>query len=416
MAQAKLSGADNLGACHGKRPWLGRLGGERCGGESGKPQMSRLLVRSASHAYFSEVLSVISLPDRGTVVRDAVARVWENFLTMVEEPGDLEKERRRPAVKAALDGLSDEEAWVEIQRRRSGGAAKAQKIKEPELETLLAVKERPGEEFHGGVDFVARRLPVKRDAGPLRAIDRIVLVDRLRTVTAQVGFTRFDAETADIDGELSLDVRSAPLASEVKWVPAVENHGEGVFLALDPERVESWMGRPGVMERGRQLAAGFELWKRSRKKPNAEFPGLPYILLHSLSHLLLTAVSLDCGYGTSSLGERIYVGEGAFGILLYTTSPDAEGTLGGLVDVGRSLDRHLRRALEMARLCGSDPICATHRPDSGQEERFLSGAACHGCLFVSETSCENRNDFLDRALVVPTVLGPGAEFFQEEEV
>lgn len=416
MAQATRRGAENLGMCLGKRPWLGKHGGEKCGGEGGKLQPSRLLVRSASDAWFSQVLSVISLPDRGMVVRDAVAKVWENFLSQVDEPSDLAKERKRPAVKEALEGLSEEEVWAEIQRRKAGGAAPMQKIKELELATLLSVKEKLGEEFHGGADFLARRLLVNRDAGPLRAIDRVVLVDRLREVSALVGFTRFEAQTADIDGELSLDVRSAPLAADVKWVPAVENRGEGVFLALDPHRVAAWLERAAVRERGRQLAAGFESWKKVHKKPNAEFPGLPYLLLHSLSHLLLTAISLDCGYATSSIRERIYVGEDAFGILLYTSSPDAEGTLGGLIDVGRNLDRHLRRALEMGRLCSNDPVCAMHRPDSGQEERFLSGAACHGCLLVSEPSCENRNDFLDRALVVPTVFGPGAEFFGEGDL
>jgi hypothetical protein len=32
------------------------------------------------------------------------------------------------------------------------------------------------------------------------------------------------------------------------------------------------------------------------------------------------------------------------------------------------------------------------------EERWLHGAACHGCALVAETSCEMRNDYLDRAL------------------
>ncbi len=416
MAQATRRGAENLGTCPGKRPWLGKYGGEQCGGEGGKRQLSRLLVRSASDAYFSQVLSVISLPDRGSLVRDAVAKLWEDFLSLVESREDLAKERKRPSVKAALDGLPDDEVFAEIERRRAGGDLPNQKIKELELATLLSVKEKLGEDFHGGADFLARRIPIKRETGPLRAIDRVVLVDRLREVSAQIGFTRFEAQAADIDGELSLDVRSAPLASEVKWVPAVENRGEGIFLTLDPSRVFAWRKRPEVQIREKELAGGFEAWKTVHKKPNAPFPGLPYILLHSLSHLLLTAVSLDCGYATSSIRERIYVGDDAYGILLYTSSPDAEGTLGGLIDVGRRLDLHLRRALEMARLCSNDPVCAMHRPNSSQEERFLSGSACHGCLLISEPSCENRNDFLDRALVVPTVLGPGPEFFVEEDL
>jgi hypothetical protein len=35
---------------------------------------------------------------------------------------------------------------------------------------------------------------------------------------------------------------------------------------------------------------------------------------------------------------------------------------------------------------------------------------------IGETSCERRNEFLDRALVVPTVEGLGAEFFPAEEL
>jgi hypothetical protein len=141
------------------------------------------------------------------------------------------------------------------------------------------------------------------------------------------------------------------------------------------------------------------------------FVGLPYILLHSLSHLLITAVSLECGYAASSIRERIYAGDGGYGILLYTGTPDAEGTLGGLVEVGRQVEKHLRHALNLGRLCSNDPVCAQHRPDFVQEERFLSGAACHGCLLIAEPSCERRNEQLDRALVVPTVEGLGAEFF-----
>ena len=45
------------------------------------------------------------------------------------------------------------------------------------------------------------------------------------------------------------------------------------------------------------------------------------------------------------------------------------------------------------------------------EVRFLHGSACHGCLLIAETSCEMRNEFLDRSLVVPTVSTPDAAFF-----
>jgi hypothetical protein len=118
---------------------------------------------------------------------------------------------------------------------------------------------------------------------------------------------------------------------------------------------------------------------RSRR----EFPGLPYFLLHSLSHLLLTAVSLECGYPASSIRERVYALDAGYGILLYTGTPDAEGTLGGLVETGRQIDRHLHAALELGRLCSNDPVCAQHDPQSQHECRFLHGAACHGCLLIA---------------------------------
>jgi hypothetical protein len=101
-------------------------------------------------------------------------------------------------------------------------------------------------------------------------------------------------------------------------------------------------------------------------------------------------------------------------ILLSTGTSGAEGTLGGLVQQGRRIQEHLGRAFDLGRLCSSDPVCASHSPADDPAERFLEGAACHGCLFVAESSCERYNRYLDRALVVPC-LGhpPGLAFFPE---
>ena len=102
---------------------------------------------------------------------------------------------------------------------------------------------------------------------------------------------------------------------------------------------------------------------------------------------------------------------GRYGILLYTGSSDADGTLGGLVQQARHIDGHITLAAQMAALCSNDPICAQHEPGVSIERRWLHGAACHGCTFVAETSCEMRNDYLDRALVVPVIGVTGAAFF-----
>jgi uncharacterized protein DUF1998 len=404
-----------LGFCRGERPWLGKGSRETCGGEGGRAERNRLLVRSASNAYFPQVMSVISLPDRDELLRKAVTAVWEDFLQYVEDREELKRERKKAKVNAALEGFADDLVWREIQRQQRAGEGAKKNIKQTELETLLSSPDTIGEDRPDG-DFYARTLALPATTNsPTDKLHRVILVHRLREVVAQVGFTRFEAYMPDIDGELSLDVHRADLAKELSWLPAIENRGEGFFIAFKPASLDEWMKRPRVIARVARLEAGFEAWKAANPRSTANFPGARYFLLHSLSHLLITAVSLECGYAASSIRERIYAGEAGSGILLHTGTSDAEGTLGGLVQVGRAIERHLRHALDLGRLCSNDPVCAQHRPDSKLEERFLQGAACHGCLLIAEPSCERRNEFLDRALVVPTVQQEGAELFREGE-
>ncbi len=144
------------------------------------------------------------------------------------------------------------------------------------------------------------------------------------------------------------------------------------------------------------------------------------MLLHTLSHLLIQSLAMRCGYPASSIRERIYAEPGPagerFGVLLYTGTPDAEGTLGGLVQQARHIEDHLADALRRGALCSNDPICAQHAPGESMEQRWLHGAACHGCTLISETSCEMRNDYLDRALVVPVLGLEEAAFLSERDV
>ncbi len=404
MSQAARLELKALGRCRGSRPWLGPGNKEGCG------EPNRLLIRSASNAYFPQLMSVISIPDTQSPVDDVVRALWEDFLADVESAAELSKVRKKPTPAAKLEGLDDEAVLASINRVRSGASGLDRSIKEVEFEALTEAKDELGSDKPGG-DFFARALPTSMwKANWAKQIERIVLVHRLREVIAQVGFTRFEAAGPDIDGELDLGVQVAPLAVDASWLPAVENHGEGIFLQFKASAVEEWLKRPAVIDRGVVLQSGFELWKKDHEQSGRIFPGLPYLLLHSLSHLLLTTVALECGYPASSLRERVYANPGRYGILIYTGSADAEGTLGGLVQAGREIAMHLRRAIDLAVLCSNDPVCAYHRP-AEHDHQQLNGAACHGCLLIAETSCEQRNEFLDRALVARTVEALDAEFF-----
>ncbi len=131
-----------------------------------------------------------------------------------------------------------------------------------------------------------------------------------------------------------IKVRRASLAREISWLPAVENRGEGVFIQFRKEAVEQWVARKDVIDHGTRLLGGYDAWKDEHTgatKKFVEAGGLrPYVLFHSFSHLLITAVSLECGYPASSIRERIYtIPKVGYGVLLYTGTSDAEGTLGG---------------------------------------------------------------------------------------
>ena len=402
-------GAKPLGSCDGHRPWLGQYTKEKC------DEPNRLLVRSASNSYVPQVMSVISLPDRNESLEKAVNRVWTDYLQNVDSIGTLGLIRKMmPAVKAALDGFTDEEVYAQVESLKGEvleGPTKS--VKQAEFEVLAGTKDEAGADHPDG-DFYARALPRDVwDALWMSAVERVVLVHRLREVVAQVGFTRFEASTPNVEGELEMGVQAAPLARETTWLPAVENRGEGVFIQFQKSAIAQWANTPAVKARAARLCAGFEAWGEEHPQSGRKFPAVQYYLLHTISHMLLTAVSLECGYPASSIRERVYALEAGYGILLYTGSPDAEGTLGGLVETGRRIHRHFQAAMELARLCSNDPVCAQHDAPNPHECRFLHGAACHGCLLVAETSCEQHNDFLDRALAVPTVEDLGAEFFTE---
>ena len=395
-----------LGTCTGARPWLGNYAAEDCN------QRSRLLIRTASNAYFPQVVSVLSLPDRGTDTQRAVAEHW-NTLQAVDSLESLRVFKRLPQVAEALQEFQDEEVLAAIDALRSGGGGD-RNLKAVELDALLSATEGFGDDVPIDPNFHARRLPEHAWRSPVSGasagIECVIQLHRLREVMALIGFTRLEAVMRDTHGEYETDVERASIAIEPEWFPAVENRGEGVFVQLRAESVAAWQARPAVQRRIRALLAGHQAWRQERGSAR-EFPGGPYILLHSLAHLVIQSFAMRCGYPATSIRERIYDEDERYGILLYTGSPDAEGTLGGLVQQARHIEEHLADALRMGALCSNDPVCAQHEPGTSLENRWLQGAACHGCALIAETSCEMRNDHLDRALVVPTLGLEDAAFF-----
>ena len=402
-----------LGRCHGKRPWIGPYAQEDC------RETYRLLVRTASNAYFPQVMSVISLPDFDAGLATKVSNHLPS-LKALQDVGQLVKFRLNDELNAAFAEFSDDAVIIELRRQLADGDSEDVPVKVAEFKILNKGDAWLGQDnsrskFHAQTLSASAWKPPGESA-LFNGIHNLVLVHRLREVVSLLGFTRFEANNPDKDGELDLDVMRASLAETITWLPTVENRGEGVFVSFKQDAIERWSERDAVRARGQQLEAGWQRWVRQRNGSNDRFPGLPYVMLHSLSHMLMTSIALDCGYPASSLRERVYAGEAGYGILIYTGSSDADGTLGGLVEAGRRFSVHLRNACRDNLLCSNDPVCAEHSPAVFYETSPLQGAACHGCLLTSETSCEQRNDFLDRAVVVPTIGSPDAAFFDSGDL
>lgn len=412
LHEATVPDLNLLGTCRGARPWLGANAREDCN------QPSRLLIRTGANAYFPQVMSVLSLPDRGTAASVAVSELWAD-LSIVDDAAGLAFIKKKPNVAERLASYSDKEVLKAIKERKSGGGDE-RPVKQVELDALLAAPEGFGDDVPIDPNFHARRLPVKtwqhskRSAG----IEAVIQLHRLREVQALTGFTRLEAVTPDINGEYDTDVERADLGLTETWFPAVENRGEGIFVQLRASAIQSWLKKSGVKTRLDHLGAGHDRFMEPRNvKARRPFPGGPYVLVHTLAHLLIQSLAMRSGYPASSIRERIYVDvDGSrYGILLYTGTPDADGTLGGLVQQARHIESHLTDALRTAALCSNDPICAQHDPSEVMEGRWLHGASCHGCTLIAETSCEMRNDYLDRALLVPVVCVEDAAFFGAAE-
>ena len=409
-----------LGSCRGERPWLLDRDPNGCG------QKLKLLTRTATNTYFPQVYTVISLP----VEEDELTRLVDSVsgeLTNVQSVQDMATAKRfNSKVAATLGAYPDDDLFARLQRLRDGAIVEAGgSPKLSEFEVFASGRTEIGQNSPTG-KLYAQTLPRDVWAGSvgrvdLSAIKNVVAVHRLREVSCLYGFTRFEAAPTSADGDLEdiqLAVRGAPLAQDADWLPAIEQLGEGIFIQFDEASIGEWLGRDATRRRQDELLRGYGYWCTRFSGHAPHYPGTAYVLLHSLSHALTSEIALDCGYPASSLKERVYALSGPdgaperCGILIYTATAGAQGTLGGLVGTAPRFAQILEKALERSRICSNDPICADHQPDDRSGDRATHGAACHGCLLIAETSCEIRNLFLDRSLLVPTMANDGSAFFQ----
>jgi len=196
------------------------------------------------------------------------------------------------------------------------------------------------------------------------------------------------------------------------WLPAIEVHGEGIFIEFNHTTISKWLEENSELpKRSEKFSSLYASWIESKGWEVRDEKDIVYVMLHTFAHLLIKQLSLQSGYSSVAIKERIYCGKNMAGVLLYTGSTDQEGSLGGLVEMG-SIDK-LRPlivdALEEAIFCSNDPSCASLEPS---EDNQLNGCACFACSMVAETSCETGNRLLDRSLLVKTIDSKYSPFFK----
>lgn len=400
--------------CLGKQPWEKSTEARDC------DVLPQVLQRGASNLYYGASASAIDIPPHSDYATFSDLTLKITTKPMFRTILDIANLPLREALMAALAsevGCEIEEVRMVLRREQEllpgSGATTLEGSADLETDEWHALIHPQGEQDERS-HFITRHtgfLPVEKleslpaSAGVLAAlVEKVVLAIRLREVRALVNFSRLLPEQTKV---------SPGLDHGIEWLPAIEVFGEGIFLALNEAKVKAWENSPAIIK------AAAELEKRrieSMIGPRLKTATPRFLLLHTLSHLLIRQLTFQCGYSSSSLRERIYAktpeqGDAQAGILIYTAAGDVEGTLGGLARQGEPprLYRTILAALERGAWCSLDPIC---RESKAQGFQGLNRGACHACSLVAETSCDSANALLDRSFLVGG-LGKIPGFFEE---
>jgi hypothetical protein len=395
-----------LGECTRKRPWLGMKNKDP--DECKHAGQLRAIQRGATNGWFPLVRSALSIKEAASPIGQALKKCPQHQVEKIDSQEKLQT-LLELEMFPALAEFKAEDIWQTMLKERG-------EIETDEIDLRLpewnAFRDIEGSNQGDQSDFFLETGEVPEFLAD--KVERIVLARKLLEVRALTSFTRIDyASGMDDDG---MGPSRAPIYKDRQdWLPAVEVRGEGIFLELKEEALTAWEAEPAVQKRAAAIEKKYKEWAAERGVDADDFPGARYVLLHSLAHVLMRQLALDCGYSESSVRERIYSSTDPerkmASILLYTASADSEGSLGGLVDLGTKerLPNLIHNALENAKRCSSDPLCADHQPDV---HATINGAACHACVLAPETSCEAFNRFLDRNFLVPTMAYSNMAYFK----
>ena len=377
------------------------------------------MAKGGSNVFFPIVVASIYLPLWAEdASKDIINALEDQSVWGTLSSGTVEGKLNETSCRfiAQLKKLDPDQFFIFAQRKFAGESLLQQResVSEEEFRQDEYTALREGRGNKASELSTVKMKPDDYDSPVKDYLSSITLADQLRETKAFVGFSRVKPEEilnyADKINLLKLD-------KKINWLPAVTVNGEGIFFTLDEEKVNAWSVREDVTARAEKLSKNYYKAALSRGVDTQANISPKFILLHTLAHLLINQLSFDCGYGSSSLRERLYcdIDDNSFpmtGVLIYTASGDSEGTMGGLVRQGGkgNLENIFVRALKNALWCSSDPICLE---SSGQGPGSTNLAACHDCALLAETSCEKGNKLLDRVVLIGKPENRSIGFFSD---
>ncbi|KOP81466.1 hypothetical protein AMS60_02590 [Bacillus sp. FJAT-21945] len=365
------------------------------------------LQRGASNVYFPALRSAISIPEKGDKGFQLIVEFEQEIREYEEDFGELGLKKiyeRKLEEQEIFNSLEDFLIrWQKYKNMNSDELSKYEQIKQIEYEAFTNFTDKVDLK-----DFKAEIVPVPSDLKPF--FNKIVKAHRLKEILVLLGFMRNESPEPDVKEPKSIVWLGS--ATNSNWLPAVEVHGEGIFIEFNRDTINKWLDNNNLVnKRSKKYSTLYREWLEAKGWENQTEKDAVYVLLHTFSHLLIKQLAYQSGYSSASIKERIYYSEKMAGILLYTGSTDQEGSLGGLVEMGEiaKLRKLIIDALEEATFCASDPDCSVQTPN---EDNHLNGASCFACTMMAETSCETGNRLLDRSLVIETMDSEIKPFFE----
>lgn len=410
--------------CTGRHPW--KHAHEDC------TEFPKATQRGSSSVYYPVVASSIVIPPYSGILTEKIEKngTYNEFKTEIKTISSLSilsDEMKNGLINERIDT-----AAVKISKQIGADPLQVKSILLRKLEDSSDTEENTFSSKYKYEEYCALSGKVsaingedgdfEREATNIEDYDlpyvkQISLINKVREVQALTGFTRVhpaERNEKKITKDNIISVKEDP---NTEWYPAYQVKGEGIFIEFSHDAIEEWIrNNPEIINRVERLNTKYResyMGQYTVRTISAKF-----LLLHTISHLLIKRLSFECGYSIASLRERIYCdrdgdSDKMSGIFIYTASGDSEGTLGGLVRQGRSdtFPKIFRRAMIEAKTCSNDPVCSL---STGQGRDSLNLAACYSCTLIPETSCEEFNIFLDRCSVVGTLDRPEIGFYSNQ--